>query len=125
MALSPTEIEALLKKELSRGLPKEATDSKYPRPIQIGPLKWAEKSEPCTSRGCTSPTLIRILGAAKCTTHALNDLNFLIIEKEYDPEWLAQCTCKAGYYSKMNIHTFDCPVFKLEDAPTDLLDDLL
>lgn len=116
MGLSNEQVQALLNKELNKGKGATGVDSSkfHPRPIQIGPLKFWETSDRCTSRGCGAPTTIKVNGAPKCTSHALYELNFLIIERIYGPEWLATCTCKAGMYSKFNCHTSDCQVYRME-----------
>lgn len=114
MPLDSATIEALLKGELARS----ATGSSgagLPKPTQMGPLKWADITAPCTSRGCTSPTYIRIKGAAKCTSHALHTLNEIIL-RELEFIQLDECTCKAGANSKGNIHTFDCALVKLTES---------
>lgn len=114
MALTSEEIQALLKKELVKatgGTIKSA--SQLPRPIQLGPLKWLDKSSNCRSRNCNSPCMIQVHGVSYCTTHALNALNEIIL-REMEHVNLDECTCRAGGYSKGNIHTIDCVLYDLK-----------
>lgn len=116
MGLDNATIEALLKGELAKEARNPTGDGKaLPKPTQMGPLRWFDETAPCTSRGCTSPTLIRIKGAAKCTNHALHALNEIIL-REMEFVQLDECTCKAGESSRGNIHTYDCALVKLTEA---------
>src|SRR3954454_18051305 len=99
MALDAETINKLLNGEIASLAKKPATgggskEFKVPRPIQLGPLRWYDVTEPCASRGCTSPTYIRIRGISYCTSHALNMLNQIIIQ-ELEGVDTSQCTCKA------------------------------
>lgn len=61
-----------------------------PQPIQTeehanrqkGPLRFYDTEMRCTSRRCGSPTYIKVSGVAKCKTHALHDLNDIILRLE-------------------------------------------
>jgi len=124
MALDAETIEKLLKGEIASlskktptGVPGQA--SILPRPIQLGPLKWYDTTQPCASRGCTSPTYIKIRGISYCTTHALNMLNQIIIQ-ELEGIDTSKCNCKAGVHSKNNIHTYDCDLVKLSDIKSEI-----
>lgn len=110
MGLDSATIEALLRGELKKAAAGSGTT--LPKPTQMGPLRWSDVTAPCTSRGCTSPSYIRIKGAAKCTNHALHALNEIIL-REMEFIQLDECTCKAGENSRGNIHTFDCALVKL------------
>lgn len=115
MPLDDATIEALLRGELAKAAKNPTGNgnvASLPRPTQLGPLRWHDTTAPCTSRGCTSPTYIRIKGAAKCTSHALHALNEIIL-REMEFVQLDECTCKAGESSRGNIHTFDCALVKL------------
>lgn len=105
MALSQEEIVALLTAKNKGATGKPPTP--LPGPIQLGPLRWAEDTKPCASRGCTSPTMIRVQGIPRCVTHALYALNEIIL-RELEGVLLDDCNCNAGLYSKGNIHTLDC-----------------
>jgi len=83
-------------------------DKAHIKPIQIGPLRWFDETDRCASRGCSSPTRIRVVGVPYCNTHALYALNRLLIDNGVNT---ADCVCNAGKYSMMNIHTQDCPIF--------------
>lgn len=131
MPLDPETVQALLKGEIQKaayGKSKSATGgaNALPRPVQLGPLRWSDTSEPCTSRGCTSPTYISIRGMRKCTNHALHTLNEIILT-ELEGVNVNECTCKAGVHSKYNIHTFDCGLVKLNQLSStpELIEELL
>lgn len=113
MPLTQEEITALLHKELEKPNKRAGLTEKPPqaRPRQIGPLRWYDKQGRCSSRGCGSPTYIRVMGAPYCTTHALYMLNKLLLS--YDPApFYEDCTCKAGEMSKQNLHTEDCAIYE-------------
>lgn len=128
MALDQETIDALLRGELNKTTTGRPIKSaiQLPRPTQLGPLKWAEDTKPCCSRGCTSPTFIRVRGIPYCTSHALNVLNAIILD-EIEGVDLTKCTCKAGRYSYGNIHTHDCDLVSttIVDAADDGDDDEL
>lgn len=113
MPLDPEQIQALLKKELKKAVGGDI--SALPRPMQLGPISWHDVTERCTSRGCGSPTLVKVRGVPYCTTHALNKLNEIIL-RELEHMNLDDCSCKAGGYSKGNIHTYDCALYTLKSA---------
>lgn len=120
MPLDSATIEALLKGDLKKSATGSGGTASLPRPIQLGPLKWADVTAPCTSRGCTSPTYIRIEGTAKCTNHALHALNELWLQ-EHEPSSIDKCTCVSGVQSRYNIHTYDCALVKLTAEDKDEL----
>jgi hypothetical protein len=97
-----------------------ATAIQHPRPVQVGPLRYNENPGACASRGCRSPTSIKIKGVVRCSTHALYELNRMIIDLSDDEsvqDILTQCSCKAGNYSRQSIHTSDCNIYsRLTDA---------
>jgi hypothetical protein len=118
MGLSNEEIQALLNKsnkspssnKPATGGAKVSDRSKWDRPIQIGALKYSDETQPCTARGCTSPTLVRVYGVAKCSQHALYELNHAIITRlDFIP--VQDCTCKAGFHTRYSIHTPDCSLY--------------
>jgi len=83
------------------------------RAIQVGSLKYMDKADRCVNRGCGSTTMIRINGIVRCPTHALYELNRLLIAAT-DPtldDRVKNCTCNAGRHSTGNCHTSDCPTF--------------
>lgn len=109
--LSYEQITAILAENAAQER-KAEPDAKYPKPIQVGPLKYHEKSERCSSRGCGSPTHISIQGVRRCPSHALYELNRLIIAQ--DPildSRVKDCTCNAGRHSVGNCHTSDCATY--------------
>lgn len=87
----------------------ENTTSTHPKPIQVGPLHYRDETNRCASRGCGTQCLIEVSGIPYCSSHALYELNRLLLDKEgFD---YSDCNCKAGAHSKMNVHTSDCPVW--------------
>lgn len=47
---------------------------------QIGPLRYIEgRSRHCANRGCTSPTNYSVQGVPRCATHALQELNEMLV----------------------------------------------
>lgn len=56
----------------------------YPVPPQRGPLRQFDKEMRCMNgekqRRCGSSTFLKVNGVPKCMTHALNDLNNIIVE---------------------------------------------
>lgn len=85
-----------------------------PKPIQIGPLRYNDTTERCASRNCGTPTYITVKGIRYCSSHALYELNRLLLSSDnYD---YSDCSCKAGMHSKMNIHTSDCPIWQREQT---------
>lgn len=116
MPLDQQTIDALLNKQLEKGTGTKTNPNAHPRSLQLGPLKWAEESKPCTSRGCGSPTMIRVRGIPYCTSHALQVLNQIILTElqHYD---LSRCTCKPGVLSRGNIHNADCDMYQIAMTP--------
>jgi hypothetical protein len=117
MALDQEQIEALLKGDLARAATprgsKTPTVTLLPRPVQFGPLQVFDTTGRCAQRNCSSPTHFRVNGIPKCSSHALTELNKLILEKEgFD---LSTCTCKAGGFSNGHTHTVDCELYSLKD----------
>jgi hypothetical protein len=107
--LSMEDIGALL-------APKDKTaqvQAPHARPMQAGLLNWMNEFERCASRGCGSPTFIRVLGVPYCTSHALNFINqeYMKLDGTYERLNIDSCSCNAGRHSYNNIHTEDCPVF--------------
>jgi len=49
-------------------------------PKQVGPLRFHDTEARCASRGCSSPTYLRVQGVPKCGTHALIELNTMLVE---------------------------------------------
>jgi hypothetical protein len=47
----------------------------------IGPLRYIEVEKRCSSRGCGSMTHYTVQGAPKCTVHALDELNEMLISR--------------------------------------------
>lgn len=52
----------------------------YPVPEQFGPLRWHDKEVRCASRGCASPTYLKVSRVPRCMVHALRELNEMLIE---------------------------------------------
>jgi len=50
------------------------------RPKQVGPLRRHDKEMRCANRGCGSPTYLRVQGVSRCSVHALNELNEMLVE---------------------------------------------
>lgn len=131
MPLDPEFIQNLLEKEKQKGTGVKTTTGNTPRPrsLQLGPLRWAETSTSCASRGCGSPTLIRVKGIPYCSAHALQELNRLLLDA--DGIDYSDCNCKSGILSKMNLHGSECEVYircksQPAEAPLEsLLDNLL
>lgn len=116
MPLDPQFIEVLLNREADKkksGLPPGA----HPRPVQVGPLRRAEKAEPCASRGCRCPTFLRINGVPYCDyPHALQVLNKIIMD--YQGINLSDCDCDSGRLSRGNIHYPTCALYESLKNPT-------
>lgn len=61
----------------------------YPPPKQSGPLRWFDKEMRCLNDGefsgrrvvCHAPTYCKVNGIPKCTTHAMKELNQMLIER--------------------------------------------
>lgn len=107
-------IQQLLKEDKAQPITSPKTSEKFPphpRPVQIGPLSYnAENPSRCVSKGCGAPSVIKVDGVNYCSSHALSVLNRMILD--YRGIDYSDCNCKAGYHSKMNVHTEFCPVFK-------------
>lgn len=87
-------------------------ENKYPRAMQLGSLRYSDNVERCVNRGCASPTMIRINGIPRCNSHALYELNRLIIAQDsYLDGCIKNCSCNAGRHSVGNVHTSDCATF--------------
>lgn len=110
MPLDADFIAELLEKERNKATGIKQSVTGGPRPVQLGPLRWFDTTDRCSSRGCGSPTLIKVRGIPYCTSHALNELNRIILS-ELELVDLSRCTCKAGVHSKGNIHTADCDMY--------------
>jgi len=52
----------------------------YPVPPQVGPLRHFDVSSRCASRGCGSPTFLKVRGIRRCTIHALRELNQMLVD---------------------------------------------
>lgn len=102
-------ITDLLKTEKKLDTSSKSAVTTLARPIQIGPLRYLEKDERCSSRGCGSSCRIRVKGIPYCANHALYEMNRMLLDVE-DFDY-SDCTCKAGTHSKMNVHTDDCPIW--------------
>ena len=51
----------------------------YAAPV-IGPLRYVEGlSRHCSKRGCVAPTNYAVQGAPKCTVHALEEMNEMLV----------------------------------------------
>ena|ERR1700687_3937544 len=64
----------------------DALKKLYPVRPQIGPLRYHDDEDRCTSRGCGSPTHYSLMGARKCEAHCLKEMNMLLV----DPSEFAQ-----------------------------------
>lgn len=47
---------------------------------QFGPLRRFDKEMRCASRGCGSSTFFRVRGIPRCISHALRELNEMLVE---------------------------------------------
>jgi hypothetical protein len=72
MSLTIAEISALLK-PAAKG---------YPRPPQFGPLRWFDSEMRCACRGCSSPTMLKLNGVARCSVHAMKMMNEMLTSDE-------------------------------------------
>lgn len=89
MPLDEAFIEQLLKNELAgrnrpTALKPPQTVSRFLVPVQHGPLRWHDTADRCASRGCGSETYCKVSGIPRCTMHALQELNEMLVEKEMD-----------------------------------------
>lgn len=51
---------------------------------QVGPLRYiGEKTAYCTSRRCMSPAYYAVQGAPKCSIHALEELNEMLVAQGF------------------------------------------
>jgi hypothetical protein len=58
----------------------DALKKLYPTRPQIGPLRYHDDEDRCTSRGCGSPTHYTLMGARKCESHCLKEMNLLLVD---------------------------------------------
>lgn len=118
-SLSVEQIDALLKGQGPSK--KDGRVSPFAPIIHVGPLRYSsDVFQTCAHRGCGAQCLITVGGVPLCSTHALTELNRLLMKTEgYD--WvITECTCKAGKYSDQNMHTDDCAVYaKLKEEQSD------
>jgi len=49
-------------------------------PEQKGPITYHDKEMRCASRGCSSPTYVKIRGVPRCSAHALREANDMLTE---------------------------------------------
>jgi len=92
---------------------KSTSHSPKTRPMQVGPLRYTEETGRCASRNCSSPTHILVEGVRRCTSHALYELNRLLIAHHGGFDYAVKlCECNAGKHSVGNVHTSDCPTFR-------------
>lgn len=83
----------------------------HEKPVQIGPLKYNDIESKCVSRRCGAPTMISVNGASYCSTHALYELNRIILHSA-EMDWVFnECNCKTGEFSKGCMHNEDCATF--------------
>jgi hypothetical protein len=47
---------------------------------QVGPLRWFDKEMRCASRGCSSPTYVKLQNVPRCMIHAVNEMNLMLVE---------------------------------------------
>lgn len=118
MPLDSDQIEALLKgaltKEATPRGSKTPTATLLPRPVQFGPLRVYDVADRCAQRNCSAPTHFKINGIPKCMSHALTELNKLIVQQRGTD--LSTCTCKAGGFSNGHTHTVDCELYSLKET---------
>jgi hypothetical protein len=50
------------------------------RPEQNGRIRWYDREMRCASRGCSSPTYIKLDGIQLCPMHTLHKCNELLSE---------------------------------------------
>lgn len=75
ISLDPTQIASLLNK---------APERKYPVRAQEGPLRFVDTQGRCASRGCSSPTHMKVKGIYYCSMHTMIKLNDMLIEAGID-----------------------------------------
>lgn len=107
-------------KRVSELLNTAARSAGLPKTVQVGPLRWADQTLPCVSRNCSSPTLLRLKGAAYCSSHMLTQLNKMLVELTEPDVDLNSCNCNSGKYSNGNIHMAECELFKQKEEPGQL-----
>ena len=80
--LDPDTIAKLLERgtEPDGGYTHEYLRAKYPIPPQEGPLRYYDRTTPCASKGCRSPSHYKVQGVTYCTPHALKKLNHMLID---------------------------------------------
>ena len=57
-----------------------------PNPVsnQTGPIRFFDKEMRCGSRGCSSPTYIKVKGMPKCMMHTIRMANEMLVELGVD-----------------------------------------
>lgn len=53
-------------------------------PPQVGPIRFFDVEMRCSSRGCSSPTYIRLKGMPRCMMHTIRLANELLVESGID-----------------------------------------
>jgi hypothetical protein len=109
-SLSLEQINALLKGDKPQ--PGSGRASPFAPIIHVGQLRYANEAKPCASRNCRSPTLIRVNGIVLCSTHALFELNRILIKIDGLGWVIDECTCTSGKHSYQNMHADDCAVYE-------------
>lgn len=113
MPLDDETIKRLLNQgRKARGSSNTTTEvANRPRPVQFGPLKIGDEMYlRCAQRGCGSPTCFKVNSIPYCMSHAITQLNRIILTEILDYD-LTKCTCKAGGYSNGHTHTDDCELY--------------
>jgi hypothetical protein len=49
-------------------------------PSQVGPFRLVDKERRCANRGCGSSTYGEVQGIPRCMTHAIQELNAMLVE---------------------------------------------
>lgn len=70
-------------KELPEDLLNELLEPKkrYDPPKQVGPLRFTDRESRCASRGCSSPTYLKLEGVPRCSAHALVMMNEMLVKE--------------------------------------------
>lgn len=83
MPLSQEDITALLERK-TRGSkvlkPDVPPVERYLPEPQNGPIRWIDKEHRCVSKGCSSPTYLKLQGVSFCLMHTLKKCNEMLIE---------------------------------------------
>jgi hypothetical protein len=52
----------------------------YPTTQQEGPVRYVDTEMRCGTRGCSSPTYIKVNGLPRCSAHAIKECNSMLVD---------------------------------------------